>query len=153
MSATYTIEVNTHFDPREVLDKVFHNLKASFVKKEGEDFIRIEGEGFRGRTRQINTVADALSEGLDISANFSIRVDLASATQDSEDIGYINILKAAKNWLDATSEDMVLLVNGERVLVMRKSGIIIRNSDKTLWTDEGLKLIPTPHEIKYIPVL
>jgi hypothetical protein len=61
-----------------------------------------------------------------------------------------SLLRGCVALLEGSTDDAVLLFNGETVILLRRNGRLVLNPVEGFWTDEALAVIPTPIEFESI---
>jgi hypothetical protein len=87
--------------------------------------------------------------GFKPGASITFRVD-----KEAEPLALrIRLLQGCMALLTGGTEDAVLLFNSETIVLLRRGGQIVLNPIKGFWTDEVLKVIPTPHKFETMRTL
>ena len=149
MSASYTLEISTSSSIEQVTSQLFRSVIHTRNLPDADGAILIETSSFLAKVRKTEDLREAYSFPLGIQP--TIDADFSSLAYDQEHpYGFESLLKVTVDWLSQTDDDAALIYDGVYILLMRKSGALIVNSDARVWTAEGLKLITLPHTIEYL---
>jgi len=63
-----------------------------------------------------------------------------------------SLLRGCVALLEGSTDDAVLLLNGEVVILLRRNGSLVLNRLEGFWTDAELAVIPPPFEFESITI-
>lgn len=94
---------------------------------------------------EFKMIEEEFGFGPQISITFRLDKEIDSV------IAHTRLLQGCIELLSDSSNDAVLLFNGETIIFLRRNGKFILNLVKGFWTDEVLAVIPIPYEFESIP--
>jgi hypothetical protein len=154
MALQYTLKIATELEPQNFLARMFNNIGIKTDVKPADRpgvFLVDSVPGFVAYTSYLDEEERSfLNEELGISPTIHVlfRLDKFMDRVVARSI----IVKMTVEFLKNASDDVVLLFNGEEVLLLRSKGELFINRLMDFW-DSHLDLVTLPYEMKEFSVL
>lgn len=149
-TTTFDMEVVTSHSPREFVTRLFERINITAEVEPLGDITEIRTQNFEIST--FTNATDAISHELGIAPNVFVEFR-PRPTLQTDIIAVKRLLEATNKWLHFIDNDMVLIYNGESVMMYRKGGKLRVNDASRGWTPARLSLINYPYETVTMPAL
>jgi hypothetical protein len=144
------MEVVTSCTPQTFVERLFERINIVAEVEELGDITEIRTTNF-----EISCFAnadDAISVELGILPNVFVEFRPKPSLQ-TDLIAVKRLMEATDKWLHFIDNDMVMVYNGESVMMYRKQGKLRVNAASKGWTPARLSLITYPYETVEMPAL
>jgi hypothetical protein len=147
MALEYRLRIATSLEPSQVLRSLslLHSLETRSGQLSGPGVIAI----------QVSPVSERGSSVIRDAFGFSPTVDITFRLEKLEnlDAGVRTVIRATLELLRETAGEVVMLFNGEDVVLLRKDGLLVLNNAWDFWSQARLAQVTLPYAMRSIPSL
>lgn len=151
MAMDFYLEVDTALEQHPFSDEFFRGVSQVIEDPDEDGAMLVRAPNFLASVYEITSARKAFARFLSIDPKFHIYFFNITSSETLN--GYHEILKVVIAWLSKTNDDLALIAEEGQVLILRKSGQIVRHDRKNWWADDDLKIFSLPHLVKQLPIV